>query len=109
VRKLDVLLGIGTVVILVNVPAAILVGDFSRLLGGIVVGVAGIVHFRRLAAKVDLLCRAPWATHLMHSQSGGCTGSRRWSGHIRRTTRVIECSLCGAQREIVRYKNEGGA
>ena len=58
-RKLDVLLGIGTVVMLVNFSAAILVGEFTALLGVLVVGVAGIVHFRRLAAKVDLLCRAP--------------------------------------------------
>ena len=113
VRKLDVLLGIGTVVMLVNVPSAILVGDFSRLLGGIVGGVAGIVHFRRLAAKVDLLCRAPVGgppdarpKRKLH-RFKTVEGSGRQD--IRRTTRVIECSLCGAQREIVRYKNEGGA
>ena len=112
-RKLDVLLGIGTVVMLVNVPAAILVGDLSRLLGGIVVGVAGIVHFRRLGAKIDLLCRAPVGDlpdaqpkrklHRFKTVEGSRTQD------IRRTTRVIECSLCRAQREIVRYKNEGGA
>ena len=112
-RKLDVLLGIGTVVMLVNFSAAILVGEFTALLGVLVVGVAGIVHFKRLAAKVDLLCRAPVGDspdaqpkrrlHRFKTVEGSRTRD------IRRTTRVIEWSLCGAQREIVRYKNEGGA
>lgn len=111
VRKLDVLWGIATVVMLVNVPAAILVGDVTGLLLSIVVGVAGMVHFRRLAANVDLLCQAPVGDlpaarpkRKLH-RFKTVEGSRTWS--VQRRTRVIECSLCGAQRKIVRIHSSG--
>jgi hypothetical protein len=105
------LVGFATVVALGNSPAAILLGDFAGLVVSISAGIVGIRHFRRLAANVDLLCQAPLGDvpaarpkrklHRFKTVNGSHTRSGR------RRSRKIECSLCGAQREIVRRDTSG--
>lgn len=105
VRKLDFLWAFATAVLVLNIPFAIVLFDASELLVSVVGGGVGILHFQRLTHTVDLLCHAPVAgmpaappKRKIH-RFKTVEGSRTWS--TQRRIRIIECSSCGTQRELV--------
>ena len=106
-RKLDLLTGAVTVLLLLFSLAAVAAGEFSGALVSAFAGLFGIGHFRGLAASGSLFCEVPvgdqpaarrkWKLHRFETVTGSRTstkggGEARW----------IECCLCGVQRQIVR-------
>lgn len=109
-RDLDLLWAVGTAVLVINIPAALLGGNLYGLSLSVIGGGVGILHFWQLAHTVGLLCHAPsdgipTATPKRKLHRFKLVEKEHWSVHQR--TKIIECSSCGAQRKIVRAQGTG--